>query len=228
MEAKKILKTAGKVALTAVAPPVGIFTFKEVREARKSEKATAGLVTVFISAAINALYLVNSGESIYSDSKAQVWVGCVKDFCSLSKSLPVIISPLYAPFFSEKKSSITTPDKQYVIWQPDAIQFSDGKYHENLRQDAMAYSMKKYQESELFDNIPTLEKKLRKYQKGLEHALQQGDIFGARAAKEKVENYGKELEQARTGYNEVKKALEEVVSKMNAELVQLRDLPEQK
>src|SRR3989344_510819 len=203
METKQALKTAGKVALTVASPPIGAMTWVDKKNR---------VLAFFGGALASSISCV--GYDIYSDVHAnQIYDNprvTSKNFADLSlrSSIEVIVSPLLYCFDHQIGIKVSTDAdspsrKNYSILGDNVISLNKqtGRYEVNFTEDSLFNTNNSLQGSS----------SVSQFRHSLDYALSQGDIVGSRKL---AEDYTAKM----GGYAETRLVLDDVVSKMNAEL----------
>ncbi len=205
METKKALKTAGKIALTIASPPIGAMTW--VNKKSRIKAFFVGMAVSFVGSGLGrAAHQEIYSKEIFDNPSIRVY----NDNWNLRSIPESCFTPLALYFDNELVTEIKSPEdnRKYGIGiLGSAISYIPynnvaGRYEVNF-QDHIKFVFPdegRFRMSSLTDA-----------RKSVEDSLSQGDFIGAKPLAEAYET-------KRAQYAEVRKTLDEAVTKMNAEL----------
>ena len=214
---KKILKTAGKVGLTALVPPLGLPTF--FRGDKKPIAMIGAILSMFSTAFISGRY--EDSNQIYDSPNVYVEVS-PGGFFSVASAFT---SPLTFLLVSSKQTNLDSSMGRFYVEGHDVITFdkATSKYVLNFDVDRQFEQYDKNISRIFAGSVKEKQERVSVLTSQLEELTSQGDVFGARRISEERGVAIREYDAAHQAYTQTKQAYDGVVQKMNDELMELKE-----
>lgn len=195
---KEAIKTAGKVALAVISPPIGLATFAK----SNYDKFNAIALGLVISGMSTVGYLLNTDKELYNDSEVNVKLS--RELSSPFSLGSVFFSPLLVPLTTHPSTEISKfneDGKKFIVKGHNMITFNpiENNYTLNLN------------ENDIFLQNAFNHSSVSEARKNLDNLVAKGDISGAINARA-------QYTQTFNSYDQLRNVYSNAVVKMNDKL----------